>query len=79
MRIRRGRPGVRRLLGELACPVMTPADPAAIASAAPAVRQVREFVDWVGEGRALTQTGRIRRADALALVDLLDTGDTVDP
>jgi hypothetical protein len=46
--------------------MMSPADPAAIANVPPAVRRVREFVDWVGEGRALTQTGRFRRADALA-------------
>jgi DNA-binding PucR family transcriptional regulator len=39
---------------------------------------VRGFVDWVGAGRALTQTGRLRRADALALVELLDTGDVLD-
>jgi Plasmid pRiA4b ORF-3-like protein len=58
---------------------MAPADASAIASAAPGVRRVRVFVDWVGAGRALTQTGRIRRADALALVGLLDTGDIQDP
>src|SRR4051794_24082281 len=46
---------------------------------APAVRRLRGFVDWVGEGRALTQTGQLRRANALALVELLDTGDRVDP
>jgi hypothetical protein len=53
---------------------MTPDDLAAIASAAPAVRRMPVFVGWVGAGRPLTQAGRIRRADALALVDLLDTG-----
>jgi len=58
---------------------MPPIDLAAMASAAPAVRRVRGFVDWVGAGRPLTQTGRIRRADALALVDLLETGDVLDP
>jgi len=40
--------------------------------------QIRGLVDWVGGGRALTQTGRLRRADALMLVELLDTGDVLD-
>lgn len=51
----------------------------ATASEAPAARRLRGFVEWVGEGRSLTQTGRLRRADALALVELLDTGDRLDP
>lgn len=50
----------------------------ATASEAPAARRLRGFVEWVGEGRPLTQTGRLRRADALALVELLDTGDRLD-
>jgi hypothetical protein len=45
---------------------------ARIAASAPMVARVRAFVDWVGAGRALTQTGRLRRVDALALVELLD-------
>jgi Plasmid pRiA4b ORF-3-like protein len=53
-------------------------DLAAIATGAPMVARVRAFVDWVGAGRPLTQTGRLRRADALALVELLDTGDVLD-
>jgi hypothetical protein len=57
---------------------MTNDDYAAIAAGAPAVARVRAFVDWVGAGRALTQTGRLRRVDALALVELLDTGDILD-
>ena len=48
------------------------------ASKAPAARRLRDFVDWVGEGRPLTQTGRLRRADALELVELLGTGDRLD-
>jgi hypothetical protein len=51
---------------------------AAVAARAPTVVRVRAFVDWVGAGRALTQTGRLRRADALALVELLDTRDVLD-
>jgi Plasmid pRiA4b ORF-3-like protein len=42
------------------------------------VGQLRTFLGWVGEGRALTQTGRVRLADARELVELLDTGDLVD-
>jgi hypothetical protein len=57
---------------------MTSDDLAAIAAAAPTVVRVVAFVDWVGTGRALTQTGRLRRLDALALVELLDTGDVLD-
>jgi len=43
------------------------------------VRRLRTFVEWVGEGRRLTQTGRITLADARMLVPLLETGDEVDP
>jgi hypothetical protein len=48
------------------------------ATKAPAARRMRDFVEWVDEGRPLTQTGRLRRADALELVELLDTGDRLD-
>jgi len=41
--------------------------------------QIRSFAAWVGDGRKLTQTGRIRLADACHLVELLGTGDTIDP
>jgi hypothetical protein len=41
--------------------------------------QIRSFMTWLGEGRKLTQTGRIGLADARHLVDLLGTGDKVDP
>src|SRR5687768_15616548 len=73
----RARP--RRPLDALAFVVMTLEDVMATASEAPATRRLRGFVEWVGEGRALTQTGRLPRADALALVELLDTGDQLDP
>jgi pRiA4b ORF-3-like protein len=43
------------------------------------VRQIRSFVAWVGAGRKLTQTGKIGLADARRLVELLGTGDTIDP
>ena len=42
-------------------------------------RQIRSFTAWVGTGRKLTQTGRIGLADARHLVELLGTGDTIDP
>ncbi len=41
--------------------------------------QVRSLVAWVGSGRKLTQTGRIGLADARHLVEVLGTGDTIDP
>jgi hypothetical protein len=44
-----------------------------------ALRQLQELTRWVGDGRALTPTGRIRLADARALVALLDTRDELDP
>ncbi|HEY1004174.1 MAG TPA: plasmid pRiA4b ORF-3 family protein [Streptosporangiaceae bacterium] len=34
---------------------------------------------WLGDGRKLTQTSRIGMADARHLVELLGTGDTIDP
>lgn len=43
------------------------------------VEQVRAFVDWVGAGRKLTQTGRITLADARVLVAELGTDDVIDP
>lgn len=41
--------------------------------------QIRSFMAWLGEGRKLTQTGRIGLADARHLVEVLGTGDTIDP
>ena len=41
--------------------------------------QIRSFMAWLGEGRTLTQTGRIGLADARHLVALLGTGDRIDP
>jgi hypothetical protein len=43
------------------------------------IRQVREFVHWVGAGRKLTQTGRITLTDARTLVQSLGTDDVIDP
>ena len=41
--------------------------------------QIRSFLGWLGEGRKLTQTGRIGLADARYLAEFLDTGDEIDP
>ncbi len=41
--------------------------------------QIRSFTTWVGAGRKLTQTGKIGLADARYLVELLGTGDRIDP
>ena len=49
------------------------------AANAPLNRQVRSFLAWLGEGRKLTQTGRIGLADARYLVEFLGTGDQIDP
>lgn len=41
--------------------------------------QIRSFLGWLGDGRKLTQTGRIGLADARYLVGFLGTGDQIDP
>ena len=41
--------------------------------------QIRSFLAWLGEGRKLTQAGRIGLADARHLVEALGTGDKIDP
>jgi hypothetical protein len=79
----------KRLLplpGEQAAPVAFPpvrlapqAELVAAADAAPAVERLRRFTSWVGQGRKLTQKGRLTLADAKALVELLGTADKVDP
>lgn len=51
----------------------------AAAESAPLYGQVRSLLAWLGEGRKLTQTGRIGLADARYLVEFLGTGDRIDP
>jgi hypothetical protein len=51
----------------------------AAARKAKLIGQIRSFLDWLGEGRKLTQTGRITMADARYLVEFLGTGDVIDP
>lgn len=54
-------------------------DLAAAAEKAPLTGQIRTFLAWLGDGRKLTQTGRIGLADARYLVEFLGTGDQIDP
>lgn len=54
-------------------------DPETAAGHAVLTGQIRSFMAWVGDGCKLTQTGRIGLADARHLVELLGTGDTIDP
>ncbi|MHB1469443.1 MAG: plasmid pRiA4b ORF-3 family protein [Solirubrobacteraceae bacterium] len=48
------------------------------ASRAWPLEQLCTLLEWVGEGRALTQTRKVRLADARELVGLLGTGDLPD-
>ncbi|WP_205327371.1 hypothetical protein [Glycomyces sp. YM15] len=50
----------------------------ALAGDAAAVRGAAAFLDWLGEGRAITQRGNLRKADAVALVQLIGTGDDTE-
>lgn len=43
------------------------------------IGQLRLLLGWLGDGRKLTQTGRLTVADARVLVELLGTGDELDP
>ena len=61
----------------MASPASGGMDATAVESAL--VGQVVDFVQWVGDGRKLTQKGAITRADARMLVDRLGTGDQIDP
>jgi hypothetical protein len=54
-------------------------DVEAAADKAQLTGQIRSFMTWLGEGRKLTQTGRIGMTDARHLVELLGTGDKIDP
>jgi hypothetical protein len=51
----------------------------AAAQKAKLTAQIQSFLDWLGDGRKLTQTGRIGLADARYLVEFLGTGDVIDP
>ena len=60
-------------------PAAAPTEFAEAAGQAKLTSQIRGFLSWLGTGRKLTQTGRIGLVDARHLVELLDTGDTIDP
>jgi hypothetical protein len=51
----------------------------AAAENAALIGQAHSFLAWIGDGRKLTQTGRLGLADARHLVESLGTGDTFDP
>lgn len=58
---------------------MTIADPTTELGDVRPLRHVCDFTEWVGDGRALTQAGRLRLADARELMTLLGTDDWFDP
>jgi hypothetical protein len=59
--------------------VQTVDDLEAAADKAVLIGQLRSLLGWLGGGRKLTQTGRLTVADARVLVELLGTGDELDP
>ena len=59
--------------------VSAPEDELAAAAVSQWTTRVVAFTRWVGAGRKLTQTGRLTLAHARELVELLDTGDVLDP
>ncbi len=77
-----------QLLGGALPPVLPPLPPVALAPTneltraaedAALLRRVGMFVEYVGDGRALTDNGNLRLADARELIELLGTGDRMDP
>lgn len=56
----------------------SPERAAALAAETEAVKKAAVFGEWLGEGCAVTQKGNLRKADAIALVELLGTGDDTD-
>lgn len=62
-------------------PVIVPSDDEVSTSLAqaPIMAKFRDLAAFVDEGRRLTQKGHLTLADARVLVDLLDTGDEMDP
>ena len=65
-----------------AMPPVTPPDDVEVAasrSAAPILAKFAALAEFAGTGRKLTQTGNFTLADARVLVELLGTGDVMDP
>jgi hypothetical protein len=72
----------RGLSGPISLPPLPAPDPAqvqAAAAAAPILTTFARLSEYIGTGKALTKTGNLRLVDAKALVDVLETGDTIDP
>ncbi|MBA2280671.1 MAG: hypothetical protein H0W25_05470 [Acidimicrobiia bacterium] len=68
-----------RMIGPLPPVVLAPeAELAAAAAETVWVRRVTGLAQWVGDGKALTDRGNLKLADAKALVESLSTGDRVD-
>jgi hypothetical protein len=67
------RSGIRLLEGDHVNELETAAEQADLTG------KIHSLIAWLGEGRKLTQTGRIGLADARHLVELLGTGDKIDP
>ncbi|MGW5745001.1 hypothetical protein [Amycolatopsis sp. NPDC003861] len=67
-----------RALPQLPVSLPAEAELAAAAERSSLVVKLRNFVEWVGDGRALTGTGALKLADARQLVPLLDTGDRLE-
>ena len=55
------------------------AEYAASAAESPILKTFAGLAKFVGDGRKLTQTGQLTLADARVLVELLETGDVMDP
>ncbi|WP_158895143.1 hypothetical protein [Amycolatopsis anabasis] len=68
-----------RAVAQLPVSLPPEAELASVAEHIPVVVRLRALVGWIGDGRALTTTGNIKLGDARELVQLLDTGDTLDP
>ncbi len=62
-------------------PVALPDDAeyAESAAKAPILERFARLVEFVGDGRKLTQRGQLALADARVLIEMLDTGDVMDP
>ncbi len=72
-------PGTGRAGGSLPPVVLARADELrAMASDAVVVRRLIRLVDFVGAGRAVTDTGNLKLGDGKELVALLDTDDRID-
>lgn len=68
-------------LSDVAVPPLALPDDATLAAAAlesSAMTQLVRFLEWIGDGRPLTDKGNLKRADGRQLIDLLGTADRFD-